>query len=243
MPLRDHFHPPLKDQDDWESFHSAWTNTIVRRLNSRWLSKRYRSAPQTHLGILVEVDVATFENDPPVTDSGSSNGGVATAVWAPPRPAQSVAVDLPAQDVFEVRVYDDRRGRRLVAAIELVSPGNKDRPENRHAFAIKCAAYLQQGVSLIIVDVVTDRFANLHAELMEVLQLPAPPVDPDVVQLYAVAYRTTKEKDAWRMDLWPEQLAIGAPLPTLPLWLASNLAAPLELELTYEETCQVLRIR
>jgi len=32
-------------------------------------------------------------------------------------------------------------------------------------------------------------------------------------------------------------------LPTLPLWLASNLAVPLELEQTYEETCQVLRIR
>jgi hypothetical protein len=28
----------------------------------------------------------------------------------------------------------------------------------------------------------------------------------------------------------------------MPLWLASNLAVPLELELTYEETCQVLRI-
>ena len=208
MPLRDHFHPPLKDQDDWESFHSAWANTVVRRLNSRWLPCRYRSAPQVHLGTLLEV-----------------------------------AVDLPLQDVFEVRVYDDRRGRRLVAAIELVSPGNKDRPENRHALAIKCAAYLQQRVSLIVVDVVTDRLANLHAELMELLHLPAPEIDPEAMQLYAVAYRIAKEKEASKVELWAEQIALGAALPTLPLWLASNLAVPLELEHTYEETCQVLRIR
>jgi hypothetical protein len=240
MPLRDHFHSPLKDQEDWESFHSAWANTIVRRLNARWLSRHYRSAPQAHLGALVEVDVATFEEDSPVPDVGSSNGGVATAVWAPSRPTQSLAIALPAQDVFEVRVYDERRGRRLVAAVELVSPRNKDRSERRLAFAAKCIAYLQQQVALVVVDVVTDRLANLHADLMELLQLPG---ESERQPLYAIAYRNTKDNDAWRMDLWPERLTLGAPLPTMPLWLASNLAVPLELELTYEETCQVLRIR
>jgi hypothetical protein len=38
-------------------------------------------------------------------------------------------------------------------------------------------------------------------------------------------------------------LALGQPLPTLPLWLADDLAIPLELEPSYEETCRVLRIR
>lgn len=239
MPLRDHFHAPLKDQEDWESFHSAWANTIVRRLNSHWLPRRYRSAPQAHLGALVEVDVATFEEERPFVDVGGSNGGVATAVWAPSRPTESLAATLPVQDVFEVRVYDERRGRRLVAAVELVSPGNKDRPESRQAFVIKCAAYLQQQVSLVIVDVVTDRLANLHAELMELLHQS---METSELPLYAVAYRSTKEKDGWRMDLWYEPLTLGAALPTMPLWLASNLAVPLELELTYEETCQVLRL-
>ena len=42
--------------------------------------------------------------------------------------------------------------------------------------------------------------------------------------------------------VWPESLALGRPLPTLPLWLADNLAVPLELEASYEETCKVLLI-
>ena len=65
---------------------------------------------------------------------------------------------------------------------------------------------------------------------------------PAAQSLYAVAYRTTKENDAWRMDLWTEPLTLVRPLPTLPLWLASNLAIPLDLEASYDETCQVLHI-
>jgi hypothetical protein len=42
--------------------------------------------------------------------------------------------------------------------------------------------------------------------------------------------------------MWTHTLALGTPLPTLPLWLAENFAVPLELELSYEETCRVLRI-
>jgi hypothetical protein len=220
---------------------------IIRRLNTR-LPARYHAELQVHLGTVLEVDVATFddeslgENGGAFEGSNGTNGGVATPVWAPPRPTQTIAIDLPAQDVFEIDIYDDRGGR-LVAAVELVSPGNKDRPESRRAFAIKCAAYLQQRVSVVIVDIVTERHANLHVELMGLLERTETAPWPADQELYAVAYRTTKENKAWRLDLWPQPLALGQPLPTLPLWLASNLAVPLELEATYEETCQVLRIR
>jgi hypothetical protein len=242
MPLRDHFHPPLNTQRHWESFHHLWASVIVQHLMRR-LSLHYFAEPRVHLGANVEVDVATFEQESTSSAAGETGNGIATAVWAPPRPPLTFAIDLPAEDVYEVRVYDESRGTRLVAAIELVSPSNKDRPEHRQAFAIKCVAYLQQQVSLVVVDVVTDRHSNLHRELLHLLQLTESPLWPEEVHLYAAAYRTTKEKDAWRMDVWPEQLALGAALPTMPLWLASDLAVPLELELTYEETCQVLRIR
>ena len=47
---------------------------------------------------------------------------------------------------------------------------------------------------------------------------------------------------SWLVEVWAHALALGRPLPTLPLWLADNLAVPLELEASYEETCRVLRI-
>src|SRR5690349_6241650 len=104
MPLRDHFRPPPDDELHWESFHSAWANTLVRHLNLRWLPARYRAQPQAHLGTVLEIDDATFEREAaggPGIGAGNG-GGTATAVWAPPRPTQSFAVDFPAQDLFEV---------------------------------------------------------------------------------------------------------------------------------------------
>jgi hypothetical protein len=37
-------------------------------------------------------------------------------------------------------------------------------------------------------------------------------------------------------------LALGRPLPTLPLCLADDFAVPLDLDESYEETCRILRI-
>jgi hypothetical protein len=194
----------------------------------------------------VEVDVATFEKDDPdaLSEEATSGngGGVATAIWAPPRPTLTVATDWPAQDEYEVRVYDRRRTHRLVAAVEIVSPANKDRPEHRRAFVSKCAALLQERVSVTIVDLVTTRNFNLYGELLELIGQADPSLGPEPPPLYAVACRGTKKGDAWSLEAWAQTLTLGQPLPTLPLWLADNLAVPLELEASYEETCRVLRI-
>jgi hypothetical protein len=242
MPLRDHFRSPLREHHHWEGFHSAWANTIVRHLNTRWVPSRYRAEPQIHLSAQVEVDVDTLQEEGTSGSAGGTGNGIATAVWAPARPTQTFAADFPAQDVFEVRVYDEERGSRLVAAVELVSPGNKDRPDARHAFAVKCAGYLQELVAVVVADVVTERHASLHAELLQLLKVSSPGPWPGPAPLWAVAYRAGKDGERWHLDTWSEPLTVGAALPTLPQWLAGDLAVPLELEATYEETCRVLRI-
>jgi hypothetical protein len=242
MPLRDHFHGPVFDEAQWEGIHSMWTSMIVRHLNSVQLPARYRAIGQVHAGTQVEIDIAAFEEDRPQANTSGAGNGIPLAVWAPPEPVQTLATEFPAQDLFEVRIHDDQRGRRLVAAIELVSPGNKAGPENRRAFAVKCASYLQQRVSVVILDVVTEKHFNLHRELLEVLGQENVPSRIDDTHVYAVAYRTMKEQKHWRLDLWPHALTLGAALPTVPLWLAGDLAVPLLLEETYEETCSVLRI-
>jgi hypothetical protein len=153
-----------------------------------------------------------------------------------------VATDLPELDEYEVLVYDSKRGRRLVAAIEIVSPANKDRPEHRRAFVAKCAALLQKLVSVTIIDLVTTRNFNLYRELLELIGQTDPSLEPEPPPLYAVACRGTRKDDTWRLETWAHALTLGQPLPTLPLWLADNLAVPLELETCYEETCRILRI-
>src|SRR5947208_3896156 len=130
---------------------------LVAALSGR-LPPGYVAGPRVHLGAYFEIDVSTYQEDAsPAPAPSEEGGGVATAVWAPPRPTFEVATDLPEQDEYEVRVYDTKRHRRLVAVVEIVSPANKDRPEHRRAFVAKCAALLQQHVSVAIVDLVTTR--------------------------------------------------------------------------------------
>jgi hypothetical protein len=244
MPLRDHFRPPLDDIASWEEFHGQWPAMIVMALN-RKLPPRYVAAPRVYLGTTMEIDVSAHDKDEPAPfalTTGAGDGGVATATWAPPRPTLDVVTDLPDQDEYEVRVYDTKRKRRLVAAVEIVSPGNKDRPENRRAFVTKCAALLQQRVSVAIVDLVTTRQFNLYADLLEWTGQTDPAPAPKPPGLYAAACRWTRPDEAWHFQTWTHTLVLGEPLPTLPLWLADDFAVPLELEASYEETCRILRL-
>ena len=217
----------------------------------RKLPRGFFAEPQVHTGRSAEIDVVTFEDEsegmfamPDVNGNGNGNengGGIATAVWAPPVPTLTVATELPAQDVYEVLVYDEKRHCRLVAAVEIVSPANKDRPEHRRAFAAKCAGLLRERVSVVIVDVVTTRTQNLYEELLDLLGLSDPSLNP-APPLYSTACRLTRRDENWLLEAWAQSLAVGQPLPTMPLWLADNLAIPLELEGSYEQSCSILNI-
>jgi Protein of unknown function (DUF4058) len=146
-------------------------------------------------------------------------------------------------DLFEVQVLHDEEGPRLVAAIELASPANKDRPANRQIFAVKCASYLQSGVSVVIVDIVTERSGNLHTELLRLLETQAATAVQEPNALYAAGYRTLPRPDRMKLEIWAESLAVGEPLPTLPLWIGPEQAVPLHLEQTYQVACAARRIR
>ena len=176
MPLRDHFHPPLLNRKSWKGFLSGWAFLMAQRLNGAMLSTGYESESQSHVGTQIEIDVATHEENRGVNLFGTngSEGGIATEVqtYAPPTPPITGEAAFSDADLFEVRVYKTNDVWKLVAAIELVSPANKDRPSTRRAFATKVASYLQKGVSIVVVDTVTSRLANLHDELVELLHLP-----------------------------------------------------------------------
>jgi hypothetical protein len=237
MPLRDHFRPPLAELRSWEELHGAWPGVIAFRLNAL-LPAGYYCGPRVHFGPVIEIDIAAFENGVTATPDAGTNG--AAPAWAPAQPTLLLESDVPAPPEYEALIYDERHGRRLVAAVEIVSPANKDRPENREAFVSKCHALLQQEVCVAIVDLVTERRANLYAELAARMGAPPPAVANSAI--YAVSCRGVTAQGRWRVEEWEHELAIGAALPTLPLWLTDHLSVPLELEASYEDTCRGLRI-
>jgi hypothetical protein len=232
----------LSTERRWESFHSSWATRIADTLTERWLPANYIAEEHAHLGPSVEIDVATFEREAPA-EAEPNVGGVALAnlkVWTPPAPDAVVPSVFP--DTFEVRILSTETGPKLVAAIELISPGNKDRSAERRAFAVKCASYLFQGIGLIIVDIVTSRRANLHKEILHVMEAADAEQLAAEVFLYAVAYQPLRHDSQDQINVWCRPLALNQLLPTLPLSLRADLVIPLDLEATYAEACRRKRL-
>jgi hypothetical protein len=224
MPLLDHFNLPLNRTHPWRSFHGAWAATMARLLNEGILPPGYYAAP------LVDTSLAAGQPG-------------AAQPWTAPAPGVAIAVEMPAVDAVEVQVFADDGDPRLTAAVELVSPRNKDRPQARRAFAVKCVGYLQQGSSVVVVDTVTTRRANLHEEILGLLGVASGTVATPA-GLSAVSYRAPgREGQEQQLQLWPGSLALGEPLPTLPLWIATDFSVRLDLEASYRTACSDLRIR
>lgn len=207
MPLRDLFDPKRKGPASWDMFHGQWPAMLVLHLK-KILPPGYMAGPLVHIGKL--------------------------SVW-PAKPTTMFEAAEKEYDEYEVRIYHGGRERTLVAAIEIVSPSNKDRPEHRQAFVSKCETLLRNGVCVSIIDMVTVRSPNLYRELLEEL-------GHDVKRTLSPIYAATCRMLGLRVEAWDHPLQVGEPLPDLPIWLSEELAISLPLEPSYESTCDVFDI-
>lgn len=242
MPLLDHFRPPIYRLLGWESFHSNWATRIADALNDL-LPGDFLAIENSHVGAQLEIDVATLEETSPLAPAGAggaTQADVLPTVWSPPQATGSFEAVFPA--TFEVQVYWDVGGRKLVGAIELISPSNKDRPAERKAFASKCAAYIHAGISVIIIDVVTERGGNLHNETLRLMDGPDELLLATDAELYSAAYRPVRREQQDKVDVWTAVCEIGATLPTMPLRLRGDLFVPVDFESTYMEACRRRRL-
>ena len=207
MPLLDHFHPPLDGRRHWESFHAVWASSISDALNSV-LPEDFFAEVQVRNKSRIEADITTLA----------------------PADLTLPAVFPPA---FGVNVYETSGGPTLVASIELVSPGNKDRDETRRAFTAKCAALIQSAIGVIVIDIVTSRRSEPFRDLMAFLypQQPLPELSP----LLAASFRPTRVNDVDTLEIRHRPLSVGDTLPVLPLALGGLGRIDVNFEVTYED--------
>jgi hypothetical protein len=201
MPLLDHFHAPIKQRRTWEGFFSLWAAAIVETLNRDVLSSEFFADMQVHIGGALEVDVATLR------ERVILNSTATPKVWQPPAPTMVIPTVFP--DEIGVQVFSTSAGATLVAAIEMVSPANKVREETRKAFPSKCIGFLTRGIGLVVVDVVTNRLANLHNELIAQLDLGESFAMAPGIATYCVAYQPVRTRRAIESTPGPSRWKSG----------------------------------
>jgi hypothetical protein len=227
MPLHD-----WTDDRGWDSVHQLWINSLLF-----WLQDRLPAGYRAYLGSVPGLTIAAEPGRPdvgvrdwrPPAREGSPTGSEAL-VEGPQPDFQAVAL-LQPEPQMAVHVF--RQGQ-LVAAVELVSPRNKDRPSSREFYRNRCLGYLWSGVHLMLADVHRRPLGfslveAMAAELQCQLPVGLPP--------HAVSWNVggpTPEGGRF-LDGWYRPLTVGSPLPALPLALADQKTILIDLEQTYAE--------
>jgi len=122
-------------------------------------------------------------------------------------------------------------GDRIVALIEIVSPGNKNNRHGLRTFVEKAASALYRGYHLLLLDVQPPGPRDplgIHGAIWEEIadaSYRAPADRP----LTLAAYSAGPPKTAY-----VEPVAVGAPLPDMPLFLRAESYILVPLEATYQ---------
>jgi hypothetical protein len=153
-------------------------------------------------------------------------------------PPQARFIGVVQDDVYAVRanriVIKHTLGQ-LVAVIEIVSPGNKSSRHALRSFVEKAVGFLQQGIHLLVIDLLPPSPRDpqgIHAEIWDPL-FDEPFTLPADKPLTVAAYFAGVPKTAY-----VEPVAVGDPLPSLPLFLDSSIYVPTPLEASYRDTWQ-----
>jgi hypothetical protein len=227
---------PLHNWDDtagWDGVHHFWITHLFH-----WIKPRLPEEYRAYVGSVPALTVTAAPERPdlavrhwlPNPPSPAPPGNVSPSDASLEEPIMETAtLTLEPQPAL----YVAYRGR-LVAALELILPRNKDRPGARASYLHRYLSYLQENVHLLLVDVhrrpVNFSFADA---LDEELHISLPPLPAPL----AVTYRVGEPapQGGRFVAIWRRALSIGQPLPTMLLPLTVHSAIPVNLEETYQQ--------
>lgn len=218
----------------WHDFHLAWIAEIRNALNDGLLPADYYAQAEQIAGPLGP-DVLTLQEtdlpaNGPVSHGSERNGGV-TVATVPPRMRLTAEAEM-NDYVLKRRTLVIRHasGDRIVALLEIVSPGNKSARHALRSFVEKAVEALYRGYHLLIVDLFppSKRDPNgIHAAIWGEFSDnpdPLPPGEPLTLAAYSAGPRNRA---------YVEPTAVGREMIDMPLFLTDEMYVNVPLEATY----------
>jgi hypothetical protein len=225
----------------FHAFHHRWISAISDTLNSGVLPREYYALPEQQAAGFGP-DVLTLQEQPRKGGGESVVGPVksAASITLLARPQTRFTAETDAEFYRRKKssvVVRHVSGDRIVAMIEIVSPGNKAGRHGFQAFVNKVCELLEARIHLLILDPFPPgpRDPNgIHAAIWgevqdEPFQLPADK------PLTLVAYECGLTTRAYI-----EPVAVGDTLPDMPLFLEPDGCVMVPLESTYQTAFAVL---
>ncbi len=220
----------------YHNFHYRWIAAIMDRLNAGLLPKGMIAMAEQIIGG-PEPDVVTLQQSD--IEFPADGSGAATMTEALPIPKTEFVMPV------EVERYAAKANRvvvrhslgKVVAVVELVSPGNKDSRHALRSFVEKTVDLLYDNVNLLVIDPFPPSPRDpqgIHKAIWdEITDEPfALPADR---RLTLAAYQAAPIKTAY-----VEPLAVGQVIPDMPLFLDGTHYVKTPLDSTYNAALSVV---
>ena len=218
----------------YHNFHQRWSGFLCDALNDGALPKNFFALVEQNIRGPIP-DVLTLQLSPENEESGAEPGGIAVAT-APPRTRISKKTEADSYLAKTNRVTVRHRHGKVIAVIEIVSPGNKSSRAAIRDFVEKSADLIYQGIHLLVIDL-----------------FPPGPRDPGGIakaiwdefviedfEQFPDKTLTLASFDAGAVRaVYVEPIAVADTLPAMPLFLMPETYVYAPLEASYEKAWQV----
>jgi hypothetical protein len=220
-------------------FTRNWSIELARTLNRGLLPSNLSALVEQRAGVK-EPDVLAIEDYAPLDDRERSS--------MESRAGSTATMEAPASRIIQrssEEIYASRANRivirhhlgRIVAVIEIVAPGNKDRRGSIRNFVEKTVEFIESGVHVLVIDLFPPTVRDpkgLHKLIWDEIE-DQPFELPAGLDRLLMSYNAGREKVAYI-----EPLAVGDSMLDMPLFLTPELHVKVPLETTYNATWNML---
>ena len=221
----------------FHDFHQDWTIEIRRTLNAGLLPPGYFAmADQRVAG--PEPDIVALQMRPPAGQRPTRIGSGTAVAERLPRIRQSASIAASVYARKANRIAIRHRHGRVVAMIEVVSPGNKESEHAIAAFVNKEVEYLRNDIHLVIIDLFPPSVRDpdgIHRLIWQRMTSEPFEARPEGMPLTVASYDAGDPLTAY-----VEPLAVGDALPDTPLFLEPGVYVEIPLEATYQRSWDLL---
>ncbi|WP_020469741.1 DUF4058 family protein [Zavarzinella formosa] len=222
------------DSNLYHHFHQMWSAQMTNTLNAILKPKGYFALVEQHTGTPAP-DVIALKTD--FDSEDDETGDVAVAARPKTRLVQQLESNAEKDARRANRISIRHSLGKVVAIIEIVSPGNKNSRRAIRSFVGKTVEFLEEGIHLLVIDLFPPSIRDpqgIHAVITEALG-DTPLAMPEGKPLTLVSYEAADPVTAYI-----EPFAVGDVLPDMPLFLRSQEHIFVPLEASYQATWEML---
>jgi hypothetical protein len=226
------------DDGIFHAFHVAWLPALQKALNGGLLPTGYYALAEQHVGRsipdLLTLHASDAGVDMPHDRELPPDTGGTDLMLEPPKVRSRHTINPSLAAKRRSLAIRHVSGHRLVALLEIVSPANKDRAASVDDFAAKVVSAIDMGIHVLVVDLLpSGKFdpSGMPGVIRQVLEDSDEPTGSPSNEPLSIASYVAGP----RVEVFLEFLAVGKPLPIMPLFLRPDRYINIPLEATYQE--------